>query len=114
MPTPGKVKGKGPKRATKATQGKSPKEAGNNRGNDRNPRGRRAQPATQGFPPDQEGPFTGWKKRLNVYTNRVEYEIAIVEIWIDPTDAQKSWGNIRAAVQQYNRLRMLQNQDYGQ
>ena len=55
--------------------------------------------------PDLEGPFLGWKKRLSIYTNRVEYEIAIVEIWIDPTDAQKSWGNIRAAVRQCNLAR---------
>ena len=45
--------------------------------------------------PDLEGPFAGWKKRLSVYTNRVEYEVAIVEIWIDPR-TRRSRGTIYA------------------
>ena len=65
------------------------------------------------LPSDTEGSFAGWDKGLNVYTNRVEYKIAVVGVWIDPVDAQKSWGNLRAAVAQQNRLRAAQNQAYG-
>ena len=33
-------------------------------------------------------------------------------MWLDPANAQNSWGNLRAAVAQQNKLRAAQNQDY--
>ena len=51
---------------------------------------------------------------MNIYTGCPEYMIAVVGIWIDPSNAQKSWDNLRAAVAQRQRERQeAQNQAQG-
>ena len=52
------------------------------------------------LPRDTEGPFTGWEKRMNLYTGCPGYKLAVVGIWIDPDNAQKSWDNMRVALYQ--------------
>ena len=47
------------------------------------------------LPRGTEGPFAGWEKRRNIYTGAAEYKLAVVGIWIDPANAQKTWGNMR-------------------
>ena len=61
--------------------------------------------------PDTDGLFPGWRKRWNLYTGSPEYEVAVVGVWIDPSNARTTWDNLRAAVQQRQRGRQeAQNQ----